>query len=194
MKFLKILLFILLGLIVVFVAVGSLKRTVTYGHEITVNKPAAEAWAVMQDESKYADWLEGFKSIEHTGGEHNAVGSTYKIVIEPGEGQPPLEMTETIMEIEEFKRIRMKYESLFGEMDHEYTYTEQDGSTSIQSTGKLMGNSMMNRVMFAIMELAGGFTTQEAKNMEALKKVIEANTTDYYPVEVEAVDSLQVVE
>jgi len=34
--------------------------------------------------------------------------------------------------------------------------------------------------MFAAMEmLAGGFTSQETKNFEALKKLIEENTTDY---------------
>ena len=40
----------------------------------------------------------------------------------------------------------------------------------------------MLRSMFAIMETFGGsFTAQEKKNIEALKKVINENTTDYYP-------------
>jgi len=37
------------------------------------------------------------------------------------------------------------------------------------------------RSMFAIMEtLTGSFTKQETKNIEALKNVIEENTTNYY--------------
>ena len=49
------------------------------------------------------------------------------------------------------------------------------------------------RSMFALMEmLSGSFITQEAKNIEALKKVVEENVTDYYSVEVET-EGLQVV-
>jgi hypothetical protein len=40
----------------------------------------------------------------------------------------------------------------------------------------------MSKSMFAVMEiLVGGFTKQEARNIDALKKVIEENDTDYYP-------------
>jgi hypothetical protein len=48
--------------------------------------------------------------------------------------------------------------------------------------------------MFALMEIFGGaFQAQEVKNIEALKRVIEENTTDYYPAPVE-VDTLTVPE
>ena len=45
--------------------------------------------------------------------------------------------------------------------------------------------------IFVLMEKMGGaFTKQEAKNQSALKKVIEENTTDYYPVVVGEVEEL----
>ena len=46
-----------------------------------------EAWAVHQDESKLGQWLAGFKSIDLISGEVGTVGSKYKVVVNPGEGQ-----------------------------------------------------------------------------------------------------------
>ena len=45
----------------------------------------------------------------------------------------------------------------------------------------------MGRSMFALMHMLGMFEAQEAKNMEALKKLIEENTTDYYKMEEEMI-------
>ena len=72
------------------------------------------------------------------------------------------------------------------------TFSEADGKTTIKTDSKVSGKGMMMRSTFALMEILGGsFQAQEVKNIEALKKVIEQNTTDYYPAPVvaeEAVD------
>lgn len=75
MKILKLFLFLILALVLVFFLFGLLKPTVNYGHEITVNKSLEEAWAVQQDETKLGQWLEGFQSIELISGEKGKVGS-----------------------------------------------------------------------------------------------------------------------
>ena len=50
---------------------------------------------------------------------------------------------------------------------------------------------MMMRSMFALMETFGGaFQAQEVKNIEALKKVVEENTTDYYPAPIVSEDEV----
>ena len=64
MKILKYILIAILVLTILFFAVGFIQPSVSYGHEITVDKPLKEVWAVTQDASKYDQWLEGFKSIE----------------------------------------------------------------------------------------------------------------------------------
>ena len=62
------------------------------------------------------------------------------------------------------------------------SFEEKDGTTKITTDSKVIGKSILSRAMFAIMEkLGGSFTAQEAENIENLKKVIEENTTDYYP-------------
>ena len=81
MKVLKYILFLIIGLVVLYFAIGLIKPVVQYGHEVTVNKPVKEAWAVAQDETKYGQWLKGFKSIELLEGEKGKAGSKYKVVV-----------------------------------------------------------------------------------------------------------------
>ena len=66
------------------------------------------------------------------------------------------------------------------------TFSETEEGVSIKTESKVIGKGMMMQSMFAMMEKMGGaFTMQETKNQNALKKVIEENTTDYYPVVAE---------
>lgn len=193
MKILKYILFIIVALVVIFLAIGFIHPSVDYGHEIKVNKPLKEAWAVSQDVSKLDQWLDGFKSIELLTGEEGAVGSTYKVIVNPGEGQPDFEMTETIVSIKEYDHINLRFNSEMMDFEQTTLFTEQYGGVMIKTESKVMGKGMVMRSMFALMEmLSGSFITQEAKNIEALKKVVEENVTDYYSVEVET-EGLQVV-
>ena len=163
-----------------FLIIGFIKPSVNYGHEITVNKPIKEAWAVQQDETKLGQWLEGFKSIDLISGEKGAVGSKYKVVVNPGEGQPDFEMTETIVSKKEYDHMKLSFDSDMMLFDQTTTFTEANGKTTIKTDSKVKGKGMMMRSMFALMETLGGsFQAQEIKNIEALKKVIEENTTNY---------------
>jgi len=185
MKFLKILLSIIALLIVVFIAIGLLKPVVNYGYEIEVNKPIKEAWAVQKDFTKLDQWLDGFKSIDHVGGEFGQVGSQYKVVVNPGEGQPDFEMIETVSDMKEFEYVNLSFDSDMMLFDQKTSFSEDNGKTIIKTESTVKGKGMMMKSMFAIMEMFGGsFEAQEGKNLEALKKVIENNTTNYYPAPV----------
>lgn len=187
MKFLKYLLITIVVLVLAFFAIGMIHPEVEYGSEIIVNKSIEEAWAVGEDESKYHLWLDGFKSMELIEGEHGEVGSKYKIIVNPGEGQPDFEMVETLLEHEEFDHVSMHFDSEMMDFEQVITYSETEEGVSIKTASKVIGKGAVMRSMFALMEKMGGaFTSQEAKNQNALKNVIEENTTDYYPVEVEA--------
>lgn len=183
MKILKYILLGLLVLVILFFAMGLMKPSVSYGHEIIVDKPIKEAWAVGQDETKYDQWLEGFQSMELLEGEKFKEGSKYKVIVNPGDGQPEFEMIETIISIEEFDHVKMHFDSEFMDFEQIMTYTEADGKTTIKTDSKVIAKGLVMRSMFAIMEtFAGSFTAQEKKNIEALKIVIEENTTNYYPL------------
>lgn len=180
MKFLKYFLYLILGLVVVFFAIGFLKPSVSYGHEITVNKPIKEAWAVQQDATKYDQWLEGFKSIDLISGEKGKVGSIYKVVVKPEEDQPDFEMIETLVAKKDFESIQLSFDSDMMLFEQTTSFSEVDGKTKIKTDSKVSGKGMVMRSMFALMELFGGsFQAQEVKNIEALKQVIEENQTNY---------------
>jgi hypothetical protein len=185
MKYLKYFLYIIIGLIVLFLAVGLLKSSVSYGHEITVDKSLKEAWAVTQDASKYDQWLEGFKSIELISGKQGEVGSKYKVIVNPGEGQEDFEMIETVVAIDKYKLVELGFDSDMMDFEQKMLFSEADGKVKFKTESTVKGKGIMMRSMFALMEMFGGaFSKQEAKNIEALKKVINENTTDYYPAPV----------
>lgn len=189
MKLLKYVLYAILALIVLYLLLGFIKPEVGYGAEIVVDKPVEEAWAVSQDETKYPEWLEGFKSMELLSGDKFQEGSTYKIIVNPGDGQQDFEMIETLKSIKENESIEMEFDADGMNFYQTMSFNEADGKTTIKTDSKVLGKGMMMRSMFAMMEMfGGGFTKQEVKNMEALKKLINENTTDYFP-EPEVADS-----
>lgn len=180
MRFLKYTLYFIIVLVIVFFAIGFIKPTVHYGHEITVNKPIKEAWAVQQDETKLGQWLAGFKSIDLISGEKGDVGSTYKVLVKPSEEEPDFEMIETIVSKKQFESIQLSFDSDMMLFEQTTSFSEVDGKTSIKTNSKVKGKGMLMRSMFAVMDLVGGsFQKQEVENIEALKQVIEENTTNY---------------
>ncbi|MEM9546577.1 MAG: SRPBCC family protein [Bacteroidota bacterium] len=185
MKILKYLLYVIVALVLLFFAFGIFKPTVSYGHEVTVDQPAKITWAVSQDEAKFDQWLEGFKSIKLLSGEKGKPGSTYEVVVNPGDGQPDFSMIETFKTVKEYELIEMSFDNEQMYIDYSVSHTESDdGKTTIKSHSITKAKGLVMRSMFAIMDMFDAFQAQEVKNMEALKKVIEENTTDYYPAPV----------
>ena len=197
MKIIKFIFTLIVILILLFFAVGLIKPVVNYGHEIEVDKSAKESWAVHIDDSKYDQWLDGFKSIDLISGELDEIGSKYKVVVSPGEGQPDFEMTETVVDKKDFEYVNLNFDSEMMTFDQKTTFVESNGKTKIKTESKVVGKGIMMKSMFALMEMLGGsFQAQEEKHLEALKKVINNNTTDYYPApvidsEVKLEDSVQ---
>jgi len=176
MKVLKYLLIVIAAIVLIFLSFGLLDAEVEYGHSITVDKPISEAWAVSQDESKYPMWLEGFQSMELLSGERAQEGSTYRIVVKPSPEEPEFVMTETLVSIQENDHVTMHFDSEMMDFEQTMTFTEEDGQTTISTDSKVMGKGIMMKSIFSMMETLGGaFTKQEAKNIEALKKLIQEN-------------------
>ena len=107
MKYLKYLLYLVLGLIVCLLLIGTFIKKVEYSSHVSVNKPLKEVWAVYQDEGKMRDWLEGFESIELVKGNRNDIGSEY-IVKMNQEGQT-FEIKETLKSYKEFENINFDF-------------------------------------------------------------------------------------
>ncbi len=181
MKILRILLLLIVLLAIIFFGRGLLTPNVSYESQITVEKPIKEAWAVMNDESKITEWMSDITSMEHVSGEKGKVGQVTKYTFNQ-DGQES-EIIETIKEIKPNEYIKMDFD-LEGVMLMDYTvnFSEKDGKTQIKSSTINTGEGIFMKSMLSFMQ--GGMKTQEDENMGKLKKLINENQTNYFPLQV----------
>ncbi len=178
MKYLKYIVGIIVLLFVLFIGIGILVPSISYQSEVTVDKPIEEAWAVMNDESKLSQWLKGITKIEHVSGKKGTVGAVTQYTFnENGEESIILE---TIKSITPNQNISMDF-NMEGVMNMNYKvdFTSKDGKTFIQSSTDTKGDGMFMKSMVFFMK--GTMQSQEDENMNNLKKLIEENSTDYFP-------------
>lgn len=178
MKYLKYLLGIITVIALLFIGKGMLTPSLSYSSEIMVNKSINEAWAVMNDESKISQWLKGIKEVEHVSGEKGTVGAVTKYTFDE-EGQEST-ILETIHAIRPNEHIAMDFvmEGVMI-MDYQVDFTEKDGKTHLKSSTVTKGVGMFMRSMVSFMK--NSMQDQEDENMNNLKKLIEENTTNYFP-------------
>jgi len=176
MKILKYLLGLILLLVLIFFGRGLLTPSISYSTEITVDKNAEEAWAVMSDDSILPEWIAGFKKMELVSGEKNTVGAVSNIYIE--EGATKMVMQETIKEYDPLKRIAMEFTMDFMNIDYSMDYAEKDGKTTLKSSTVTKGNNLFARSMLSFMQ--GGMKKNEDLNMGNLKRIINENTKNYF--------------
>ncbi|NND16555.1 MAG: SRPBCC family protein, partial [Eudoraea sp.] len=116
MKILKYILGIIALLVIIFILIGVFSSELVYDHEIMVDKPLPESWAVSQDEAKYGDWLDGFIKFEHVSGTPNTVGAVADIYFVDN-GQEFV-IRETITEIIPNESVSMTFTSDYSHMDY----------------------------------------------------------------------------
>jgi len=185
MKYLKYILVIAAILVIGFFLLGVVKSEIAYDCEILVDKPLAESWAVSQDEEKMSDWLEGFQKFQHVSGIPNEVGAVSDVYFIT-DGQ---EMTirETIIDIVPDESVTMSFASDFMDMDYKLAMEAADGKTKISSSITAMGNGMVSKSIMVLM--GSSIKAQEEKNLTSLKKTIEANAKNYFPVEEATIET-----
>ena len=178
MKFIKYFIGIIVVLILFVVARGLLTPSISYESEITVDKSVKEAWAVMNDESKIHEWLQGITDIKHISGEKGKVGAVTQYTFD-NEGQESI-IVETIKSISPNKQITMDFvmkDVMI--MNYKLDFSENNGKTSIKSSTTNKGEGIIMKSMMPFMK--GKMKTQEDENMNNLKKLIDGNTTNYFP-------------
>ena len=178
MKYLKYILGLIVLLGLLFIASGFLTPTISYSSEFVVDKPMEEVWAVMNDESKTDQWLKGIKKMEHISGEKGTVGAVTKYTFDEN-GHESIIM-ETITAIRPNEHIAMDFD-MEGAMlmDYKMDASIKDGKAHIKSMTVAKGTGWFMRSMLSFM--TGSMQAQEDENMNNLKNLIEANTTDYFP-------------
>jgi len=184
MKYLKYILGLIAILVIGFFLMGIIKPKLAYDCEIIVEKPAAESWAVVQDEEKMSEWLPGFIKIENLSGTPGTVGAV-SLVYFDNDGQQ-MSIRETITDIVPDKSISMTFEDDFMNMDYKMHLTSIDGKTKINSSTTAVGNGTISKSIMALM--GGSIKAQEEANLVNLKKAIEQNIKDYFQADEEIIE------
>jgi uncharacterized protein YndB with AHSA1/START domain len=182
MKYLKYLLYVITALALVFVGNGLITPEITYESTVTVDKPVEESWAVMSDETRITEWLEGITKIENVSGTPGTVGAVSKIYFE--ENGAEMIMEETITALTPNEHIAMTFTMDFMNMDYEMNMTEGNGKSHITTKSKTTGNGFFARCILSFMK--GAMKDQEDANLNKLKKVIDSNTKNYAPAVLES--------
>lgn len=187
MKFIKYLLIAIAVLALLFIGKGIITPSISYESEVTVDKSAKEAWAVMSDESKLPKWIKGFKKTELVSGTANTEGAVSNVYIE--ENGQEMVMQETITKMTPEEHLAMSFSMDFMNMDYEMFLKEENGKTNIRTVSKNMGNGFLAKSIVSFM--TNSMKAQEDENLNSLKALIESNTTNYFPEP--AIDSLEVL-
>ena len=186
MKFFRIILILIAILTLVIVARGLLTPSVEYTSEISVDKSVKEAWAVMNDESKIHDWLEGITNMKHVSGERGNVGAVTEYTFTQN-GQEST-VLETIKSIKPNEQIQMDFDAP-GAMDMAYQvdFSEEGGKTYIKSSTTVTGQGFIMKCL--IPWIKGSMISQEDTNMANLQQLINNNVTNYFaePIKAESV-------
>lgn len=180
MKILKYVIGLFCFLLLAFFAMGIFTPMVNYQSEVEVNKPVKEAWAVFNDASRMQDWIPAYRGIEHIEGNEGEVGSKYLVKME--EAGEIFEMVETLTAMDPMERFAMEIESDMMTQDLDVKFKAKDENTTIiKVTGEITGKGIINKSVFAMMK--NRFQESNDEFYGNLKRVIEENTKDYFPVE-----------
>lgn len=184
MKYLKYLFGIILLIILIFLAMGFIKPTVEYDCEIRIDKPGMEVWAVMSDESKLSEWIQGYKRSTLLSGTANTVGAVTEVIIEENGTEMP--MQETITALVPYERMAMNFTMDFMDMDYDMRLESKGDYTIVKTKSKTVGNSVIARSIISFMP--SSMEAQELKNLGNLKRLAEENTTNYFSEEETIMD------
>lgn len=184
MKYLKYLVGLIAVLFIGFLLIGVIKPRLSYDCEIMVEKPAAESWAVVQDEEKLSEWLPGMQKIENISGTPGTVGAVSDVYYDANGKQ--MIVRETITDLVPDESISMVYHTDFMDMDYKMTITPVDSKTKISSSTTVEGKGLFSRSMTVL--FGASIKEQEMTNLSNLKNTIETNTKDYFNYREEDVE------
>ncbi len=175
MKILKYILGILLVLTILFFAVGLLFPNVNYQCEVEVNKSKLEAWGVMSDQSKSAQWISGYKKTELISGTAGTIGAVSDIYID-SQGSESV-IRETITKLDPPNLIAMDFTNPFMFMNYEMQIKEEGGKTKIKSNTKAKGAGLFSKSLTRLMKPM--MVSQEEENLKNLQTLINSNKDTY---------------
>lgn len=171
MKVLKIVLFILLLLALIFLTLGFFFPKVMYDNQIVVNGSQTEVWNKFNDITNSPNWITGIKSIEAIRVTPDTLGSMFKMVVE--DNGRVIELEELVTGYDRPNMVSLNFDIDMMTKNDVFYFSEKNGKTTIKSSHVCESDSYIGKCMFAVMK--GVFKGADQKNMEQFKLYAEGN-------------------
>ena len=146
MKAVKIILYTIIVLSVVFFATGLIVKETNYTTEVEINKPLSETFTLFNDMSTMKEWIPEVKSIESIDEKPGKTGSTYKIIVEDNGQQ--IEMQEKVLAYVTNEKVTLFFDANNMLKTDDYIFRAEGNKTIITHHTKSQSKSYIMSCMF----------------------------------------------
>jgi len=169
MKTIKIILGIITGIVVVFLATGLLIKETSYITRVSVNKPVEEVFKTFNNSDKIKNWIPEIKSLTVVKENVGKTGNIYKIVVE-NQGQE-IVMTKKVIAYIQNEKVTLFFDAENMLKRDDYVFTEKDGITNITLNASCRSESYLMACMFPYFK--GTFKDQDQTYLNNFKAFVE---------------------
>jgi len=168
---LKILVFIIGVLILIFLLAGFVRPTVKYETKVLINEPLEKVWHTFNDAAQIPNWMPQVIDIETVSETPQKVGSTYIITVD-NRGDS-ITMKKRILAYKEFEEVGLYFDAGSMKKNDRYLFSQNEGLTQIIGHHECRGDTYFHKCMFSFLGSIFKGIDQEAQNQ--FKDFIEKN-------------------
>lgn len=169
MKTVKIILGIIIGISVIFLATGIVVKETKYTTKIEIEKPIEEVFEKFQDTTLLKKWIPELKSFKVIDEKPGKVGSTYKMVVE-NNGER-INMTEKILAYVPNEKITHYFDAENMLKTDEYSFSFVNNKTVLTKNSTCQSNSFLMSCVFPYFK--GTLQELDQQYLNRFKKVVE---------------------
>ncbi|MEQ6124806.1 SRPBCC family protein [Pseudotenacibaculum sp. MALMAid0570] len=169
MKAVKIILYILVALTLIFFGTGLVVKESNYTMEIEINKPLSETFKIFNDQSTISEWIPEITKIEAINEKPGITGSEYRITMD-NEGQV-MTMKEKVLAFVENEKVTLYFDAEGMFKTDDYSFVSEGSKTKIILNVAYQGKSYILNCVFPYFK--GTFKGIDQKYLENFKEFAE---------------------
>lgn len=162
--------YIVLAILLGFLAMGLIKPEVKYNSEVVVDAPIEEVFTTFNDMDKIKNWIPQITKIETVEEKPEVVGSKYIMTLEQ-DGQLT-EMQEIVTSFQKNKEVGISFEAGIMLKSDVFDFSETPEGTRVTGNHVAKGSTYFARCMFAF--FGGMFEEIDQTSLDEFKKYVES--------------------
>ena len=146
MKTVKITLYTIIVLSVVFFGTGLIIKETNYETKVEINKPLSETFTLFNKISNMTEWIPEIQSIEVVNEKPGKIGSTYKVTVENA-GQE-IVMQQKVLAYVENEKVTLYFDAENMLKTDDYIFTTEGNTTVVTHQSKCTSESYITSCIF----------------------------------------------